>query len=59
MPTLFHQQYNSGGTEVYKINIFRDTNFELHMHKSCEFVYLYSGSTTFVIAKKEYYKKEW
>ena len=58
MPTLFHQQYNSVGTEVYKINIFRDTNFELHMHKSCEFVYLYSGSTTFVIAKKEYCIKE-
>ena len=54
MPTLFHQEYNSVGAEVYKINIFRDTNFELHMHKSCEFVYLYSGSTTFVVGQKEY-----
>lgn len=54
MPTLFHQEYNSVGAEVYKINTFRDTNFELHMHKSCEFVYLYSGSTTFVIGQKEY-----
>ena len=58
MSTLFHQEYNSVGTEIYKINVFRDTNFELHMHKSCEFIYLYSGVTTFVIGQKEYFIKE-
>lgn len=58
MATLFHQEYNSVGSEVFKINTFRDTNFELHIHKCCEFVYLYSGSTTFVIGQKEYCIKE-
>jgi len=51
---LIHQNYNSVGNEVYKINVFKNANFELHLHKCYEFVYLFQGSTVFFVNKKEY-----
>lgn len=51
---FIHQTSNSVGNEIYNAFVYRNFNWQAHMHKSFEFVYVYEGELKAMVDGKSY-----